>query len=139
MNKRFSTLLAGVALMGAVSVNAQQVPVTTKPAASVAALTAGDVVYLNYDASWQIDFTGAWTANSHKDSLIYASTPVAGRSKAHIDSLLFKLDYEKTALDYNGTATFEYGFTFTSKVGKFAFAKPAAGKKATAFLKTMEH
>ncbi len=136
MNKRFSTLLAGVALMGAVSVNAQQVPVTTKPAASVAALTAGDVVYLNYDASWQIDFTGAWTANSHKDSLIYASTPVAGHSKAHIDSLLFKLDYEKTALDYNGTATFEYGFTFTSKVGKFAFAKPAAGKKATAFLKT---
>ncbi|WP_455642704.1 DUF6383 domain-containing protein [Parabacteroides sp.] len=141
MNKRFSTLLAGVALMGAVSVNAQQVPVTTKPAATAVAnpgqpLDAGDVVYLNYDASWQIDFTGAWTANSHKDSLIWNGTPVAGRSKAHIDSLLFKVDYEKTALDYNGTATFEYAFTFTSKVGKFAFAKPAAKKTAKAYLKT---
>ena len=141
MNKRFSTLLAGVALMGAVSVNAQQVPVTTKPAATAVAnpgqpLDAGDVVYLNYDASWQIDFTGAWTANSHKDSLIWNGTSVAGRSKAHIDSLLFKVDYEKTALDYNGTATFEYAFTFTSKVGKFAFAKPAAKKTAPAYLKT---
>ncbi|WP_298553623.1 DUF6383 domain-containing protein [uncultured Parabacteroides sp.] len=141
MNKRFSTLLAGVALMGAMSANAQQVPVTTKPAATAVAnpaqpLDAGDVVYLDYNASWQIDFTGAWTANSHKDSLIWNGTAVAGRSKAHIDSLLFKVDYEKIALDYNGTATFEYAFTFTNKVGKFAFAKPAAKKTAPAYLNT---
>ena len=141
MNKKFSTLLAGVALLGAMSANAQQTPVTAKPAATAVAnpaqpLAAGDVVYLDYDASWQIDFTGAWTANSHKDSLIWNGTSVVGRSKAHIDSLLFKVDFEKTALDYNGTATFEYAFTFTSKVGKFAFAKPAAKKTAPAYLKT---
>ena len=142
MNKKFSTLLAGVALLGAMSANAQQqTPVTAKPAATAVAnpgqsLAAGDVVYLDYDASWQIDFTGAWTANSHKDSLIWNGAAVVGRSKAHIDSLLFKVDFEKTALDYNGTATFEYAFTFTSKVGKFAFAKPAAKKTASAYLKT---
>ena len=143
MNKRFSTLLAGVALMGAASVNAQQVPVTTKPAATAVtttatavSLAAGDVVYLDYATNgWQIDFTGTGT-NAKKDSLILSSGMVTGRSKAHIDSLLFKVDFEKTALDYNGTPTFEYGFTFTSKIGKFAFNKPAAGKTARAYLNT---
>ena len=141
MNKRFSTLLAGVALMGAASANAQtpvtQVPVT-KPASVVVsgsnALTNGDCAFLDYNASWQIDFTGTG-ANAKKDSLIWNGTAVTGRSKAHIDSLLFKVSYEKKMWDYAGTGTYEYAFTFTSKAGKFAFAKPATGKKANAFLK----
>jgi len=141
MNKKFSTLMAGVALMGAVSANAQtpvtQVPVT-KPASVVVsgsnALTNGDCVFLDYDANWQIDFTGTG-ANAKKDSLIWNGTAVIGRSKAHIDSLLFKVSYEKKMWDYAGTGTYEYAFTFTSKAGKFAFAKPATGKKANAFLK----
>lgn len=141
MNKKFSTLMAGVALMGAVSANAQtpvtQVPVT-KPASVIVsgsnALTNGDCVFLDYDANWQIDFTGTG-ANAKKDSLIWNGTAVTGRSKAHIDSLLFKVSYEKKMWDYAGTGTYEYAFTFTSKAGKFAFAKPATGKKANAFLK----
>ena len=142
MNKKISTLMAGVALMGAMSVGAQtQVPVT-KPAATVVgsgtSLAIGDVVYLNYDANWQIDFTGT-KPNAKKDSLIFedfGTNGLTGRSKAHIDSLLFKVDYKENKLVYGSSVGTEYTFTFTSKAGKFAFAKPAAGKKAAAYLKT---
>ena len=143
MNKKISTLMAGVALMGAMSVGAQtQVPVTQKPVetpvGSGTSLAVGDVVYLNYSSNWQIDFTGT-DPKAKKDSLIFkdfGTNGVAGRSKAHIDSLLFKVDYEKKMWDYNGTGTYEYAFTFTNVAGEwnFAFAKPAAGKKAAAYL-----
>ena len=142
MNKKISTLMAGVALMGAMSVGAQtQVPVT-KPAATVVgsgtSLANGDVVYLNYNANWQIDFTGT-DPKAQKDSLIFkdfGTSGLVGRSKAHIDSLLFKVDYKENKLVYGCSVGSEYTFTFTSKAGKFAFAKPAAGKKAAAYLKT---
>ena len=136
MNKKISTLMAGVALMGAMSVGAQD-KVAKLPSVAPAPLTAGDYVYLNFSTSnYQLDFTGTWTANSHKDSLIWTgSSTVAPRSKAHTDSLLFQVNWVDEAKIYNGRATKERVYTFTNKFGKFAVAKPAKGKTAPAYLK----
>ena len=74
MNKKISTLMAGVALMGAMSVGAQD-KVTTLPSVAPGGLTAGDYVYLNFsETNYQLDFTGVWNANSHKDSLIWVGS-----------------------------------------------------------------
>ena len=136
MNKKISTLMAGVALMGAMSVGAQD-KVTTLPSVTTrtGGLQQGDYVYLNYStARYPLDFTGAWTANSHKDSLIWNDAAVTGRSKAHIDSLLFQVNWKEVPQLYNGVATKERVYTFTNKFGKFAVAKPAEGKTIPAYL-----
>lgn len=134
--------MAVVGLAGSVAVNAATPEkVTTFPtvtgATTGAGIVPGDVVRLDYaNTGWQIDFTGTPGVNSKKDSLLMTSAATIARSKAHIDSLLFKVSYEKKSLDYDGTPTFEYSFTFTSKVGKFAFAKPEAKKIEGAYLNT---
>ena len=143
MNKKFSTLMVGTLLAASTSVFAvtdadKTIPTATE-VTSGTTIASGDLVLLKGVSGTNgidLNVTDPTTGVSKKDSLIWNTAPTAGRSKAHVDSLLFTVTHKQVAQIYKGKPVSENVFTFASRYVKFAFAKPAAGKVANAFVKS---
>ena len=142
MNKKFSTLMVGTLLAASTSAFAvtdayKTIPTVTEVASGSTTITSGDLVLLKgVGGTNGIDLNGPASGKVKMDSLIWNTALTAGRSKAHVDSLLFTVTHKPVAQMYNGTPIQENVFTFASRYVKFAFAKPAAGKVANAFVKS---
>lgn len=138
MNKKFFTLMVGALLAVNTGVFAVD-EYKTLPAGTAAEtenIADGSIVRLQLGANATVfDLNGANGATAKMDSLIVGDAAVTGRSKAHVDSLLFEVGYKVVKKIYGSEVGTENTFTFSNSKVKLAFAKPETGKVANAFVK----